>query len=164
MDTILNYGRILRVRSKDKPAREHSRSWRLLPVSQLIASLKDNNGWVRDRAQQYLIHKNNKEILPELKKMALDNNSPLAQLHALYVLKGLNALSFDFLFDMVQNDGQEVASHAIVLMEDFASEINVPKAKVLFVRLSIGMNQCWIYIYQQLWEFGPSMIRNYFFL
>ena len=131
LDTIQNFGRILRVRSKDKPARNVP-DLETFTMSQLIASLKDNNGWVRDRAQQLLIHKNNKETLPELKEMALDNNSPLAQLHALYVLRGLNALSFDFLFDMVQNSGQEAASHAIVLMEDFATEINVPKAKVLF--------------------------------
>ena len=131
LDTIQDFGRILRVRSKDRPARNIP-DLETFTMSQLIASLKDNNGWVRDRAQQLLIQKNNKETLPQLKEMALDNNSPLAQLHALYVLKGLNALSFDFLIDMVQNSGQEVASHAIVLMEDFASEINVPKAKFLF--------------------------------
>ncbi|MCM4152712.1 dehydrogenase [Arenibacter sp. N53] len=131
LDTILDYGRILRVRSKDKPARSIP-DLETFSGSQLVESLKDTNGWVRDRAQQYLIHKNNRETLPELKELALDNNSPLAQLHALYVLKGLNALSFDFLIDMIQNAGPEASSHAIVLLEDFASEINVPRAKILF--------------------------------
>ena len=68
--------------------------------------------------------------------MALDNKSLFAQLHALYVLKGLNALSFDFLSQLAQSGGPEIAAHAIVLMEEYASEKNVPKAKVLFAELS----------------------------
>ncbi|MBC8768335.1 c-type cytochrome [Arenibacter sp. BSSL-BM3] len=134
LDTILDYGRILRVRSKDKPARSIP-DLETLSGFQLVASLKDANGWVRDRAQQYLIHKNNKETLPELKEMALDNTSPLAQMHALYVLKGLNALSFDFLQELAQSGDPEAASHAIVLMEEYASDKNVPKAKDLFAEL-----------------------------
>jgi len=131
LDTILDFGRILRVRNTYIPARKIP-DLQSFSGAKLVASLKDTNGWVRDRAQQYLIHKNNKEVLPELKKMALDKNIPLSQLHALYALKGLNALSFDFLFDLVQESGPEVASHAIVLLEDFASEINVNRAKDLF--------------------------------
>jgi mono/diheme cytochrome c family protein len=134
LDTILDYGRILRVGSKDKPAREIP-DLETLSASQLLAFLKDSNGWVRDKAQQYLIHNNDQGVVPELKKMALDNKTPLAQLHALYVLKGLNALSFNFLEQLAQNGDNEVASHAIVLMEDFTSETNVPKAKVLFAQI-----------------------------
>ncbi|MEG3657592.1 c-type cytochrome [Arenibacter palladensis] len=134
LDTILNYGRILRVRTKDKPARDIP-DLETLSASRLLVLLKDSNGWIRDRAQQYLIHKKDKGVLPELKKLALDNNSPLAQLHALYVLKGLNSLSFDFLKELAQTGGPEAASHAIVLMEEYASEKNVPEAKVLFAEL-----------------------------
>ncbi len=134
LDTILNYGRILRVRTKDKPARDIP-DLETLSASRLLVLLKDSNGWIRDRAQQYLIHKKDKGVLPELKKLALDNNSPLAQLHALYVLKGLNSLSFDFLQELAQTGGPEAASHAIVLMEEYASEKNVSKAKVLFAEL-----------------------------
>ena len=67
--------------------------------------------------------------------MALDNKSPFAQLHALYVLKGLNVLSFDFLQQLAISGGPEATAHALVLMEDYASEKNVPKAKDLFAEL-----------------------------
>ena len=67
LDTILDYGRILRVRSKNNPEREIT-DLEALSASQLLASLKDSNGWIRDRAQQYLIYKNDKGVLPELKK------------------------------------------------------------------------------------------------
>lgn len=134
LDTILDYGRILRVRNKDYKAGEIT-DLKKLSASKLVASLKDPNGWMRDRAQQYLINKNDGSVLPELKKMALDNKSPLAQLHALYVLKGVGALSFDFLVQVALSGGPEAASHAIVLMEEFASEKNVPQAKELFTGL-----------------------------
>lgn len=134
LDTILNYGRILRVRSKDKLAREIP-DLETLPAPRLLDFLKDSNGWIRDRAQQYLIHKNDKGVLSGLKEMALDNKSPLAQLHALYVLKGLNVLSFDFLQQLAISGGPEATAHALVLMEDYASEKNVPKAKDLFAEL-----------------------------
>jgi len=134
LDTILDYGRILRVRSKDKLAREIP-DLETLPAPRLLDFLKDSNGWIRDRAQQYLIHKNDKGVLPGLKEMALDNKSPLAQLHALYVLKGLNVLSFDFLQQLAISSGPEATAHALVLMEDYASEKNVPKAKDLFAEL-----------------------------
>ena len=134
LDTILDYGRILRVRSKDKLAREIP-DLETLPAPRLLDFLKDSNGWIRDRAQQYLIHKNDKGVLPGLKEMALDNKSPLAQLHALYVLKGLNVLSFDFLQQLAISGGPEATAHALVLMEDYASEKNVPKAKDLFAEL-----------------------------
>ncbi len=134
LDTILDYGRILRVRSKDKLAREIP-DLETLPAPRLLDFLKDSNGWIRDRAQQYLIHKNDKGVLPGLKEMALDNKSPLAQLHALYVLKGLNVLSFDFLQELAISGGPEATAHALVLMEDYASEKNVPKAKDLFAEL-----------------------------
>lgn len=134
LDTILDYGRILRVRSKDKLAREIP-DLETLPAPRLLDFLKDSNGWIRDRAQQYLIHKNDKGVLSGLKEMALDNKSPLAQLHALYVLKGLNVLSFDFLQQLAISGGPEATAHALVLMEDYASEKNVPKAKDLFAEL-----------------------------
>ena len=134
LDTILDYGRILRVRSKDKLAREIP-DLETLPAPRLLDFLKDSNGWIRDRAQQYLIHKNDKGVLSGLKEMALDNKSPFAQLHALYVLKGLNVLSFDFLQQLAISGGPEATAHALVLMEDYASEKNVPKAKDLFAEL-----------------------------
>jgi len=134
LDTIQDYGRILRVRSKDRPARDIP-DLETYSSSQLVEALKDSNGWVRDRAQQYLIFQNNDKSSPKLKKMALNNKIPLAQLHALYVLKGLNSLSFDFLSNLIQNGGPEVTSHAIVLLEDFASDINVSKAKGLFTEV-----------------------------
>lgn len=131
LDTIVDYGRILRVKSKQASPRK-AENLDTFSGTELVTALLDTNGWVRNRAQQYLIHKNGKEAIPQLETMAMDNKNPLAQLHALYALEGLNALSFDFLYALARDGNADVASHALVLMEDFANEKEISRAKLLF--------------------------------
>jgi mono/diheme cytochrome c family protein len=140
LDTILDYGRILKVGNKGVPERKVP-DLDVMSGRELVGVLQDSNGWIRDRAQHYLIHKNKQDAVPQLKTMAMDNEGPLAQLHALYALEGLNALSFDFLYGLVQDGGAEVASHALVLMEDFADKKEVSRAKILFQEVMVRKDQ-----------------------
>lgn len=131
LDTIQNYGRILKVSPKGQTAKSIP-DLESFSTSQLVASLKDTNGWIRDRAQQILIHNKDVDALPKLKNILGENDSPLSQIHALYVLEGLDTLDFDLLGDMVKNGRPNVASHALVLMEGFTSAQNVSKAEQVF--------------------------------
>ena len=143
LDTILDYGRILRVKSNNSPQRKVP-PLDALSGRELVKALGNGNGWIRDRAQQLLIHRNRKDVEPLLKKIAMDNNNPLAQIHALYTLEGLDALTFNFLNELVGHGNPEVASHAIILMENFAAEENVPRFKALFeeviARKDVGLD------------------------
>ena len=131
LDTIVDYGRILRVKGKGVPARKIV-NLEAFSSTELVKALSDNNGWVRNRAQHLLVHKDRKDAVTRLKTMAMDNTEPLAQLHALYALEGLNVLSFDLLYGLVRDGGPEIGAHAMVLMEDLADEREVSRAKVLF--------------------------------
>ncbi len=131
LDTIQNYGRILKISPKGQTTKSIP-DLESFSTSQLVASLKDTNGWIRDRAQQILIHNKDEEALPKLKNILGKNDSPLSQIHALYVLEGLDALDFDLLGNMVKNGRPNVASHALVLMEGFTSAQNVSKAEQVF--------------------------------
>lgn len=131
LDTIQNFGRILKVSPKGQTAKSIP-DLESFSTSQLVASLKDTNGWIRDRAQQILIHNKDVDALPKLKNILGENDSPLSQIHALYVLEGLDALDFDLLGNMVKNGRPNVASHALVLMEGFTSAQNVSKAEQVF--------------------------------
>ncbi|HLT51292.1 MAG TPA: c-type cytochrome [Arenibacter sp.] len=131
LDTIVDYGRILKVGNKGRSVRKVP-DLDAMSGPELVAALQDNNGWIRDRAQHYLIYKNRSDAVPLLKTMAKHNNNPLAKLHALYALEGLDALQFDFLYGLVREGGSEIAAHAMVLMEDFANGREVFKAKALF--------------------------------
>ena len=57
----------------------------------LVQLLGDPNGWIRDRAQQMLVDRKQKDVVPALKKM-LQSNNVLARIHAFWTLEGLHAL------------------------------------------------------------------------
>jgi mono/diheme cytochrome c family protein len=134
LDTLVDYGRILKITNQDAVPTKNP-DFEDLSASELVELLSDKNGWIRDRAQHYLIFKDKKEAVTALKKLSKDGQNPLAQVHALYALQGLEALSFDLLKEVVQNSGSEVVSHAIVLMEGFVSEGNAAEANGIFQSL-----------------------------
>lgn len=134
LDTIVNFGRILKVKSKTNSL-EAIPDFDALNGTELVQLLNHKNGWVRDRAQHFMIFKGQKDVLLELKELALNTDSELGQMHALYVLQGLDALSFDFLAEVGMESSSKVTAHAIILLEQFASKENSKKAESLFGKL-----------------------------
>ncbi len=131
LDTLTGYGRILRIKNKDTETLKIP-DFENLSGTELVKLLKDKNGWIRDRAQHYLIFKDKKEAKSALEKLVMETNSPLSQIHGLYTLKGLDALSFDLLKSIAEKSGPDVISHAIVLLEDFVSKEKAKEAQKLF--------------------------------
>lgn len=134
LDTILDYGRILKVKNKTNKS-EKIPDFDTLNGTELVQFLKHKNGWIRDRAQHHLIFKGQKDMLSDLRALALNTENELSQMHALYVLEGLDALTFDFLAALVKTNSPKVIAHSIILMEQFASEKNAEKAKSVFANL-----------------------------
>ncbi len=131
LDTLTGYGRILRITNKDTETLKMP-DFENFSGTELVKLLKDKNGWIRDRAQHYLIFKDKMEAIPELEKLVLETNGPFSQIHGLYALKGLDALSFDLLKSVAEKGDPDVISHAIVLLEDFVSKENAKEAPKLF--------------------------------
>ncbi|MFS4493818.1 c-type cytochrome [Maribacter sp. 2308TA10-17] len=131
LDTILNYGRILKVKQSDFVA-ETIADFDALNGDDLVQLLKYQNGWVRNRAQHYLIFKEKKEVLPELKELALTAENSWSKIHALHTLDGLGLLDFNFLVEVIHSSPARVAAQGIVLLEQFASEENAETAAALF--------------------------------
>ena len=131
LDTIVNFGRILKVSPSNAEATAPI-NFDALNGTELVALLKHKNGWIRNRAQHHLIYKRQIEVLPELKALALESENEWSQIHALYVLEGLDALDFDFLVQCAITDSARKISHVLVLMEPFASEDNQEIAAALF--------------------------------
>lgn len=132
IDTLLNYGRILKV----SPSNIKKNALNVqLDEDQLLNSLSDNNGWIRDRAQQKLIDNQDFGLIPMLESIVLDEGKPLAQLHALYVLEGKDALSFAVLEKLVQSNNAELVAHALIQLENYASAVQGPNMLSLFKNL-----------------------------
>ncbi len=145
LDTITDYGRILKVTSANNVARV-APNFETLSGSELVALLANENGWIRDRAQHYLVFKKHTEMLPKLKEIALDTTNALAQIHALHTLSGLDGLAFDLLVTLSEKSNAAVASHAVLLLEQFASKKHSAKTAALFTNL-LGRNDKMLDLY-----------------
>lgn len=124
LDTLLYKGRILRIKYKNKKL-DKIPKLNKASAEELVESLKSKDGWVRDRAQQLLIFKQEKSIVPELEKLAQDNDNAITAIHALHTLDGLNALSFDFTQRIAASKAPMVSAHALLLLEKYNTKDNI---------------------------------------
>lgn len=141
LDTLQNAGRILKITSKTvktHPIPDLTK----VSTKELVALLSHSNGWLRDRAQQLLIQKKDLTVVKELISLTKNSNEFATAIHALYVLEGINALSFTTLNDVVNQSKQpETIAHALGLLERFASMANVAKMKTACNQLLAQNNE-----------------------
>ena len=139
LDTIRGMGRILKVSYKNSSLHQMP-DFEDASARQLVKMLKSKNGWVRDRAQQLLIHENHTSSIEDLKALALQGENEVTAIHALHTLSGLDALSFDILEDAVSLGSSMVKAHGLVLLEQFASLDNEEKMENLATNLLSDTN------------------------
>ena len=141
LDTLQNAGRILKVTHKNTKAFEIP-DFTKTTSKDLVNLLSHPNGWIRDRAQQLLILKKDLSILKDLKALTHSNSEFGTEIHALYVLEGLNALSFGFLEENAKKSKQpETVAHVLGLLEKYAIQDNIVKFKQLAKVLQTQNNE-----------------------
>jgi mono/diheme cytochrome c family protein/glucose/arabinose dehydrogenase len=92
LDKILGHGRVWRLTYEGMtPDRTKPRMLRETPA-QLVAHLSHPSGWWRDTAQQLLVLKQDRSVVPALQKVARSSTNRLARFHALWTLEGLGGL------------------------------------------------------------------------
>ena len=110
---ILGRGRIWRLtyqgmeRDRTKP--------RMLDETpaQLVSHLSHPNGWWRDTAQQLLVLKNDKSVVPALQKLVSSSPNVLARFHALWTLEGLGALDASLVREEMKDTNPKMRIQAI---------------------------------------------------
>jgi len=90
-----------------------------LTTRELVAVLESSNGWLRDMAQEMLVWRNDRAAVAPLQALARSSLHPLARLHALYTLAGLDALTPEQGITALHDPHPGVRRHAIVLSERF---------------------------------------------
>lgn len=136
MDTIVDMGRILKI-SVEGRASDSTYNLTKLSNAELAELLYHNNGWLRDRAQQLLIYRGKEDIVPRLLQIAMNDEHPIAQIHALYTLEGMGKSSFDNLIKVALESDSQAVAHALVLLEGFISKENASTALQTFETLLI---------------------------
>jgi mono/diheme cytochrome c family protein len=113
LDKITGHGRIWRL-TYDGMARDQTRP-RMLDETpaQLVAHLSHPNGWWRDTAQQLLVLKQDKSVVPTLQTMVRSSRNQLARFHALWTLEGLGALSAQLTHDALADPDPRLRIQAL---------------------------------------------------
>ncbi len=116
LDKNINAGRIYRLVHDGMKRREKPR---MLDESsaQLVKHLSDPNGWWRDTAQKLIILRHDTSVVPALQELARTGQNPLARLHALWTLEGLDAVDVSFLAEKFKDSDPRVRAAAVRISE-----------------------------------------------
>ncbi len=81
--------------------------------AQLVTHLSHPNGWWRDTAQKLIILSQDKSVVPTLQALARTSANPLARIHAIWTLEGLDALDAAFVREKLKDTDLHVRTAAI---------------------------------------------------
>lgn len=113
LDKVVGLGRIWRItyegRERDK-ARPGMYTEKSVDV---VKHLTHPNGWWRDAAQQVLVQRNDRSIVPQLTAMALSDKNLVARIHALWTLEGLGALKTNVVQKMLKDANPRLRIQAL---------------------------------------------------
>lgn len=131
----IHLGRIYRVvheSTKPRPQLKMSQ----LKTPELVASLGDANGFRRDWAQRLLIARADKSAKPLVEKVLAHSKEPLARLHALWTLEGLNKIDQDVMLTALTDKDAQVRASAAFLARRFIK--STPDPDVLRELVTLG--------------------------
>ena len=113
LDKVVKHGRVWRLTYEGMGRRTQQPRMNTETAAQLVAHLSDANGWWRDTAQQYLILKQDKSVVPALKQLATASTNQLARIHALWTLDGLMAADATLIRSLMKDRDAQVRLQAI---------------------------------------------------
>ena len=86
-------------------------------TDELVALLEHDNGWYRDHAQRLMVVQKQTDAAPALKEMVQSSTNPVARLHALWTLDGLDAVETDLLVAALDDADRAIRTAAIRIAE-----------------------------------------------
>ncbi|NQZ57457.1 MAG: c-type cytochrome, partial [Lentisphaeraceae bacterium] len=118
MLTVKNRGRIYRLVPEDTSLLDKPKKLSKVSSAKLVGLLGHANGWWRDTAQMLIVCRDDRSVIPRLKK-ALRSSKPLARLNALRILKTFDALQTKYIMAALKDKDERVRVHGICLSEQF---------------------------------------------
>lgn len=87
--------------------------------AELVRLLSDPNRWQRLHAHKILIERQDKSIIPSVKRLLQSAKDPRVRIQALYVLEGLDALNEDIVKEALKDPCPGIRENAAILAERF---------------------------------------------
>jgi len=125
-----NRGRIWRL-VHETTRRDHKPALSKETPAGLVAYLAHPNGWWRDTAQQLLVQRGDRAVVPALKELLRSAPDWRTKLHALGTLGGLDALDVEALQPLYSDPSPDVRAWAIRWSEPWLAEPGQPLAAAL---------------------------------
>lgn len=134
LEQLTSRGRIYRIvhettRRDGPPAMSRASSARLVEL------LAHPNGWRRDRAQQLLVERGDKSVVPALRKLAGGASDVRTRLHALWTLDGLDAIEPATVLQALNHSSRDVRVSALRLAERWLIDPKHPMHEAVLKRL-----------------------------
>lgn len=85
--------------------------------AELVDVLRDGNQWRRTAAQRLLVDRQDRGVQPALEKLAREDKSAVARVHALWTLEGLNVLGDGLILQALADSAPGVRENAVRLAE-----------------------------------------------
>jgi mono/diheme cytochrome c family protein len=124
-------GRIYRVVHDGYKPDDHKPNMLNEPAAKLLTYFDYPNGWWRDMAQQLLIVRNDKTVVPALKEIATGGRGSLsksagdlARIHALWTLEGMDAMDKPALLHALADTSASVRKTAVWISEMYIKQNN----------------------------------------
>ncbi len=124
LDQGNDLGRIWRIVAENRPIDRRSPKLAQADSLELVKTLAHSNGWHRLTAQRLLVERNDAAAVSLLRQLAARGSAltnPLAQLHALWTLDGLNATDLKTCMAALDSADERVRAAAVRLCERIAN-------------------------------------------
>jgi putative membrane-bound dehydrogenase-like protein len=131
-----------------------------LTAVQLVEQFKSPHGWVRDTAHRLLWERQDAAAVPALKALVRTVDvKPVAVVHALWSLQGLQALTADDVLTGLNHTDSHVREHAIAISEGLTEQRDAVLAKLVTMTEDADLRVKWQLAFS-LGEFtGPSVVK-----
>ena len=116
LEKPVNLGRIWRLTYEGATRDRKPALSKAAPVD-LVKTLDHPNGWWRDTAQQLLVQRGDRSIVPKLKQLARQTPDWRTKLHALWTLDGLDAIEVGDVMRALSDKSPDVRASAVRLSE-----------------------------------------------
>ncbi len=131
-------GRIYRIVAENCPQRSLAAGLGDLGTAELVALLAHANGWHRHTAARLLYERRDRAAIEPLEQLAAESPNPLARMHALYALAGIDALEPDTVLARLDDAHAGVREHAVRLSERVLA--NAPAVRERLYRMTDDEN------------------------
>lgn len=99
--------------------------------AELVAHLSHPNGWWRDTAQQLLVQRGDRSVVPELARLAGSAEDYRTRLHALWTLQGMDSLEPAQVTAALRDSQPAVRASAVRLAEPWLANDDTMRAAVM---------------------------------